>query len=210
MDSVVLEWIGYGASLIIALSMTLNSIVKFRIINLIGAALFSAYGFMIGSIPVGVMNGFIVAVDVYFLIQFFSKKDYFETLEVSSLNKYMLKFLDFHSHDILKFYPDFSYMPNDNTVQYFVLRNMAVAGILIAEKQDSNTLKVILDYVIPEMRDFKNGRFAYLNLRKKFLDCGYQRLIADKTDPIHVKYLLKMGFVESADGNLEKGLTTKI
>jgi len=191
---------------VIALSMALNSIVKFRIVNLIGAATFSVYGFLIGSIPVGVMNGFIVAVDVYFLIQIFSKKDYFETLEVSSTNRYMHKFLEFYKRDIGKYYPDFSYMPNDNTIQYFVLRNMAVAGILIAEKKDDSTLKVVLDYVIPEMRDFKNGRFAYLNLRKKFLECGYQRLVAEKTNPVHVKYLLKMGFVDTQNDCLEKVL----
>ncbi len=206
MEGVVLEWIGYGASVVIALSMALNSIVKFRIVNLIGAATFSVYGFLIGSIPVGVMNGFIVAVDVYFLIQIFSKKDYFETLEVSSTNRYMHKFLEFYKRDIGKYYPDFSYMPNDNTIQYFVLRNMAVAGILIAEKKDDSTLKVVLDYVIPEMRDFKNGRFAYLNLRKKFLECGYQRLVAEKTNPVHVKYLLKMGFVDTQNDCLEKVL----
>ena len=192
--------------MVIALSMALNSIVKFRIVNLIGAATFSVYGFLIGSIPVGVMNGFIVAVDVYFLIQIFSKKDYFETLEVSSTNRYMHKFLEFYKRDIGKYYPDFSYMPNDNTIQYFVLRNMAVAGILIAEKKDDSTLKVVLDYVIPEMRDFKNGRFAYLNLRKKFLECGYQRLVAEKTNPVHVKYLLKMGFVDTQNDCLEKVL----
>ncbi|HPF93073.1 MAG TPA: hypothetical protein PLV65_04015 [Tenuifilaceae bacterium] len=206
MEGIVLEWIGYGASVVIALSMALNSIVKFRIVNLIGAATFSVYGFLIGSIPVGVMNGFIVAVDVYFLIQIFSKKDYFETLEVSSTNRYMHKFLEFYKRDIGKYYPDFSYMPNDNTIQYFVLRNMAVAGILIAEKKDDSTLKVVLDYVIPEMRDFKNGRFAYLNLRKKFLECGYQRLVAEKTNPVHVKYLLKMGFVDTQNDCLEKVL----
>ena len=206
MEGVVLEWIGYGASVVIALSMALNSIVKFRIVNLIGAAMFSVYGFLIGSVPVGVMNGFIVAVDVYFLVQIFSKKDYFETLEVSSTNRYMHKFLEFYKRDISKYYPDFSYMPNDNTIRYFILRNMAIAGILIAEKKNDSTLKVVLDYVIPEMRDFKNGRFAYLNLRKKFLECGYQRLVAEKTNPVHVKYLLKMGFVETQNGFLEKVL----
>ena len=133
-------------------------------------------------------------------------KDYFETLEVSSTNTYMHKFLEFYKRDIGKYYPDFSYMPNDNTIQYFVLRNMAVAGILIAEKKDDSTLKVVLDYVIPEMRDFKNGRFAYLNLRKKFLECGYQRLVAEKTNPVHVKYLLKMGFVDTQNDCLEKVL----
>ena len=61
-----LQWIGYAASIIIALSMTMNSIVKFRWINLCGAFTFSTYGFLIGAYPVGILNGFIVLVDIIF------------------------------------------------------------------------------------------------------------------------------------------------
>ncbi len=205
--SVILEWIGYGASLLIALSMAISSIVKFRVVNLVGAALFSAYGFLIGSIPVGVMNGFIVLVDLYFLVQFLSKKELFETLEVNGTNKYLLRFIEFHKNDIQKFYPNFSYASTSKTVEYLVLRDMTVAGILIVEKQDEATLKVILDYVTPQMRDFKNGRFAYLSLQTIFANEGYKRFIADKTSPEHIKYLVKMGFTDSSDGYLEMPLT---
>lgn len=204
--SVLLEWIGYGASLLIALSMALNSIVKFRVVNLVGAALFSMYGFLIGSIPVGVMNGFIVIVDLYYLVLFFSKKEIFETLEISGSNKYLQRFIRFHEDDIKKFYPEFNYIPTDETIEYFILRDMSVAGVLIVEKQGETTLKVILDYVTPQMRDFKNGRFAYLSLKDIFSKQGYTRLIADKTSPEHIKYLEKMGFMDNSDGFLEKAL----
>ncbi|MEZ5149235.1 MAG: hypothetical protein R2759_19740 [Bacteroidales bacterium] len=50
MELSVLEWIGYMASGIIALSMTMSSIVKFRWINLVGAGTFATYGFLIGAI----------------------------------------------------------------------------------------------------------------------------------------------------------------
>ncbi len=68
MEINILEWIGYAASVIIALSMTMNSIVKFRWINLAGAITFSAYGFLIGALPVGFLNGFIVCVDIFFIL----------------------------------------------------------------------------------------------------------------------------------------------
>lgn len=203
MENYILEWIGYGASLIIALSMAISSIVKFRVVNLIGAALFSIYGFLIGSIPVGVMNGFIVAVDIYFLVQFISQKELFETLEVSGSNRYMHRFLEFHFNDIKKYYPNFNYTPTDNTIEFFVLRNMNVAGILIVEIVGDGSLKVILDYVTPQMRDFKNGRFAYLSLKETFKQRGYTKLIAEKTSSEHVEYLVKMGFLESDNNQLE-------
>ena len=74
MNISVLEWIGYTASVIIAISMAMSSIVKFRIINLVGASLFATYGFIIGAFPVGILNSLIVCVDVYYIYDIFSKK----------------------------------------------------------------------------------------------------------------------------------------
>ena len=56
----ILEWLGYLSSVIVAISLTMSSIIKLRWFNLVGAAAFSFYGFMIGSLPVGFLNLFIV------------------------------------------------------------------------------------------------------------------------------------------------------
>ena len=56
----MLEIIGYVASAIIAVSLSFSSIVKFRWTNLAGAASFATYGFLIGAIPVGILNSIIV------------------------------------------------------------------------------------------------------------------------------------------------------
>ena len=93
MNSEVLQWIGYAASVIIALSLAVSSIVKFRWLNLIGASIFSTYGFLIGAIPVGVLNGIIALLDVYYLITIYGKKEVFETLEIRPENRYMIRFL---------------------------------------------------------------------------------------------------------------------
>ena len=73
-EQLLLLYIGYFASGIIAFSMTMNSIVKFRWINLVGASTFALYGFMIGAFPVMVLNGFIVAVDIFYLRKIYSKR----------------------------------------------------------------------------------------------------------------------------------------
>lgn len=108
MDINILQWIGYLASGIIALSMTMNSILKFRWINLAGALTFSTYGFLIGALPVGFLNAFIACVDIYYLYTIYSKKEVFEILEVRADNRYLLRFLKFHEKDIQKFFPDSS------------------------------------------------------------------------------------------------------
>jgi hypothetical protein len=207
MEISVLEWVGYVASVIIALSMAMSSIVKFRVINLVGASMFSIYGFLIGSLPVGFLNGFIVVVDIYYLIAIFSKKEVFETLEVRSDNRYLVRFLSFYNKDIQNFFPGFSYKPEMNTVSFVILRNMAVAGVFLAHRINETTLKVGLDYVVSEYRDFKNGRYVYLNLRHKFIEAGFKTIVAEKASAQHIKYLKHLGFTENSEGMMEKILT---
>lgn len=206
METNVLQWIGYIASIIIALSMTMNSIVKFRWINLTGALTFSIYGFLIGALPVGFLNGFIVAVDIYYLFTIYTKKEIFETLEVRGDNKYLLRFLEFHHKEIQKFFPGFTYKPEMNTISFFVLRNTAVAGLFLAHREESNVLKVGLDYVVPEYRDFKNGRYIYHRLRSRFIKDGFTKVIATGKSSKYSKYLKKIGFTKNPEGMFSKHL----
>lgn len=204
MEINILQWIGYAASIIIALSMTMNSIVKFRWINLAGAITFSTYGFLIGALPVGFLNGFIVCVDVYYLVTIYTKKEIFEILEVRTENKYLIRFLEFHNKEIQKFFPGFTYKPEMNTICFFILRNMAVAGLFLAHREENHILKVGLDYIIPEYRDFKNGRYIYHRLRKKFIDAGFTTVMASGNSNKYSKYLKKIGFEENQNGMFVK------
>ena len=210
MEINILQWIGYAASVIIALSMTMNSIVKFRWINLCGAITFSTYGFLIGALPVGFLNGFSVTVDIYYLLKIYSKKETFETLEVRADNKYLLRFLDFHNKEIQKFFPGFTYKPEMNTISFFILRNTAVAGLFLAHREDDKILKVGLDYVIPEYRDFKNGRFIYMRLRRKFIDDGFDIVKTSGNSEKYCKYLKKLGFSKDKEGMFVKVLDKTI
>ncbi len=207
MDSEILQWIGYAASGVIALSMTMNSIVKFRWINLVGASSFATYGFMIDAYPVLALNGFIVTVDIYYLLKIYTKNQLFDTLEIRGDNKYLLKFLDFHKNEINEFFPGFEYKAEMNTISFFVLRNMSVAGIFLAHREDGNILKVGLDYVIPEYRDHKNGKYVYHHLKDNFKKDGFDKIITQGGTPVHIKYLKKLGFKKNSEGLFEKKLS---
>ncbi len=60
----VYEIIGYIASALVAISLMMSSILKLRVINLIGAAFFTVYGLLIGAYPVAVVNFIIVLIDI--------------------------------------------------------------------------------------------------------------------------------------------------
>ncbi len=203
----LLQWIGYLASIAIALSMTMSSILKFRWINLAGALAFSTYGFLIGAWPVGFLNAFIALVDIYYLNSIYSKKEVFEILEIRADNLYLIRFLEFHKKDIEHFFPGFTYKPELNTVSFFVLRNMAVAGVFLAHRHKDHCLSVGLDYVLPEYRDFKNGKFIYLRLRDRFINEGFTKVIAEGRSEKYAQYLTKLGFEKNAKGRFEKTLS---
>ncbi len=204
MDLSIIEIIGYASSIIIAISMMLNSIVKFRWVNLLGATIMTGYGFALGAIPVGILNAFIMAADIYYLTLIYSQKEEFETLEIRSDNRYLLKFLSFHNKDIQLFFPEFRYKPEMNTISFFVLRNMSVTGIFLAHKIDENTLCVGLDYVIPEYRDFKNGKYIYKRIINRFIESGITKIITDGNSKQYTAYLKKLGFNKNKEGMYEK------
>jgi hypothetical protein len=203
MDMVLLEWIGYVASGIIALSMTMNSIVKFRWINLIGAFMFAFYGLLIDAYPVMVLNGFIIAVDIYYLIKIYSRSFVFDILDLNSDNNYLEKFLAYHNDDIQKYFPEFRHRTGLDLISFIVLRNTTIAGLFIARKENNNVLNVCLDYAMPEYRDYRNGKFIINHLRETFKKKGYNILIANKGIPKHNAYLKKLGFNEQPSGDYE-------
>ncbi|QTE22840.1 YgjV family protein [Polaribacter cellanae] len=66
-----IEILGYIASLFIAVSITMESVVKLRIINFIGAILLGTYGVFIESMPIILVNYFIGITNVYYLWKHF-------------------------------------------------------------------------------------------------------------------------------------------
>ncbi len=150
------------------------------------------------------MNAFIACVDIYYLYTIYTKKEVFEILEVRADNRYLLRFLKFHDKDIQKFFPGFTYKPELNTVSFFVLRDMAVAGIFLAHREKDHCLVVGLDYVLPEYRDFKNGKFIYFRLNNRFIEEGYKKVISERNSEKYSTYLRRLGFKPGPEGLYEK------
>jgi len=195
----VYEIIGYIASVLIAVSLMMTAIIKLRVINLIGAATFSLYGVLIGSIPVAAMNGFIVLINIYFLYQIFTSKEYFKLLQVSPDSKYLNYFIDFYKDDISKTQPNFTYQPSKDIMAVFVLRDMVPAGLVLGKRTNDGVLNIELDYVISKYRDFKIAHYLYHTKIDFFRRKGVCCIKSGPGKPIHNKYLEKVGFKREAD-----------
>jgi len=190
-----LEWLGYLSSVIVAVSLLMSSIVKLRWYNLLGSILFSIYGFAIHAFPVGFLNGFMALVNIYYLVKMHSEKEYFKLMDISVDSNYLKYFLEFYQEDIKRLFPYFKHNYNSDTVSFYVLRNLIPAGIFIANKIDEENLRIELDFVVPEYRDFKIGKYIFTEQTNYFLQLGYKQLWAEAFNEKHENYLKRMGFI---------------
>ncbi|MBU1093869.1 MAG: hypothetical protein KKH01_05355 [Firmicutes bacterium] len=197
----ILEWVGYLASLIVLVSLVMSSVKRLRWINLIGALLFSIYGFAISALPVGFMNAGIVIVDIYYLYQMYSKKDYFTLLKLGTQTEYFNHFMSYYKENMLSFMAVEDNLEDSQYIKMFILRNTIPAGILVSKIKDPKTLEILIDYAVPAYRDFKLGHFLYENQKDFFIAQGYETLLSRPGNQKHQDYLKKMGFIpESVDG----------
>lgn len=191
--ALVYELIGYAGSILVAVSLTMTSLWRLRIINLAGAIVFVVYGLLIGALPVAFLNGLIVCVNLYNIYQMSSRRDYFKLMEVNPDSRYLKNFVEFYRKEIHEFFPSYLFKPKKDQLVVFVLRNMVPAGVLIV-KPEGDTAEIFLDFVLPGYRDFRAGKFLYFESAIFFQQKGIRRLASAPGNAAHEAYLKRMGF----------------
>lgn len=188
------ESVGYAASLLVAVSLTMSNVWRLRWINLVGALLFTTYGLLLGAKPVWIVNAFIACVNVYFLIQLSTQRDLFGYADVTGPNVRLVeKFLDHYRDDIAIYFPGFDASRLAQQRIYLILRNVMPVGIFIFEPRNDGDMEVLLDYVIPDYRDLRNAEYMF-SAQEHLAREGHKAWIAKSTVPAHTGYLLKLGF----------------
>lgn len=197
---VLLEGLGYVASVLIAVSLMMRSIVRLRWINLIGAACFTVYGVLISAYPVAALNFAIVLINLYFLEKTRRTREAFAVVAMPPESEYLREFLRFHADDIRRFQPDFTFDPAAHQCVLMVLRDMVPAGALILRPSSAGSAHVALDFVAPAYRDFKVGNYLFERRRDLFRSLGIDRLTSAPGNLAHAAYLERIGFSPATDG----------
>ncbi len=198
-----LQIFGYVASGLIAISLMMKNIVKLRWLNLLGASSFATYGFLVGAMPVFFLNSFITLVDIYYLIIIYKKKDDFSLVNANENSPFLKQFVDYYSKDLLHFFPDFDLNKIQHFKVYFVLRNLLPVGLFIYRELGENKIEILVDYAIPNYRDLNNAKFLFKAGRNFFIEHNYQKILATAENPIHKKYLEKIGFRKLSENEFE-------
>lgn len=164
--SVGVEIIGYTASALVVLSLTMASVVRLRAISLVGSVTFFTYGLLIGSVPIVLTNVAIAGINVWFLrTELGGHRDLGASL-IDVDTPFLEDFVQFHLNDIHRFQPGFT-LPEKHdpeslasTTAVLLTRDGLPAGAVIGRVQD-RVFEVHLDYVMRQYRDSRLGEWLY-------------------------------------------------
>lgn len=196
-----IEIVGYIASILVAVSLTMSNIKRLRWYNLVGCAVFSTYGLLVKAYPVFAVNGFIAIVNLYYLIRMYKHQDDYSTLSVGSDDKFLGKFLSYWDKDIRKYFPEYELKDNDRV--FFIIRNSLPVGLFVSRTKNQNEAHVIVDYAIPDYRDLGNSKFFFSQHLETLRLCKISRLVAETEEKSHKDYLKKIGFNSSNNSKFE-------
>lgn len=194
------EWLGYIASVVVAVSLTMANIRRLRWINLVGAIAFTIYGFVLRLYPVLVVNGFIVGINIYYLVRMTLTKDRFHLIPISWESSIFLpRFVDFYKQDIGAHFPGLQLADLQQYPAIFITRNVVPVGLFIYEEQANGIIRIHLDYEIPTYRDYESARYFFREFRELMQKKGFHTYITYCNVPIHQRYLRRMKFTEDPE-----------
>lgn len=195
MDLNTIEILGFSASIVVAISLSMSSIVKLRWFNMFGCALFAVYGFIIEAYPVAALNTYVTLANIYYLRKMYQTKSSFNMIKAESAKGYLEYFLDFHQTEVRHFFPEFDRNKDEDKREYYLLTEKTeVAGVLSGIPGEDGSFEIDLDFVIPAYRDCQLGQFMF-GEEKAFLNTfGYSKITANAQSQEHQKYLAQIGF----------------
>jgi len=196
MSGIIIEIVGYVGSALVILSLLQKSILRLRTIGLVASSTFLIYSIAIEAYPIAVVNVVAASIHLYYLRKLLRRKhEVFKILRIQPDARYLQYFLDFYKDDIAtRYQPDFVYQPGPKTLAVFFLRDMVPAGLLVANVHGDSSFEILLDYVIPQYRDFKLARWLYSEQSGIFDETGCRCAWTRVTTPLQKEYFTKMGF----------------
>ena len=179
--------------------MLMTSVVKLRIINTIGSVIFTIYAFIIKSYPTAFMNFCLVLINLHFLWKMSRMEKAYEIVECDR-NDILLKYLvDHYRGDIEKIFPGIDLNLKKIDCAYVVLCQAKPVGITLG-KEKGDVMEIVLDYTIPEYRDFSIGSFLFDYLSRK----EYKEFVYNGPTENHLDYLGRQGFVKEGDSYIKR------
>ena len=186
------ELVGYGASILVVISLSMTSVVRLRMISLAGSAAFVVYGALIESVPILATNAAIACLNIWFLWRELRGGRDLGAIIVPTDSPFLLDFLHHHADEIEGFQPDSD--PSELAGFAMVLtRDGLPAGVVLGD-QAGTTLDITIDFVLRAYRDSRLGRWLYGPGARVFKPAGIELITTTASSDAHRSYLDRVGF----------------
>ncbi|MBO0924609.1 hypothetical protein J1G44_08945 [Cellulomonas sp. zg-ZUI199] len=199
------EVVGWVGSVLVVLSLMQARVWRFRVMNLVGAVLATAYNAVFGIWAFAAMNGAIAVIDVYWLWRLGRERGdeaVYAVVEVAPDDAYLRHVLAVHAADVARHRTvpavggDGAGPAGDGPgvdLAFLVVRGDETVGVVLVRDAGDGSGVVVLDWVTPRFRDFTPGEFVYRH-SDVFAAHGLRRLVVPTTPPGAVRYLERVGF----------------
>lgn len=187
--SLYIELFGYLGSVLVVVSMLMSSVIKLRIINIIGSTISGTYAFIIGSFPLVLMNTCLIIINVYNILKLKKESRKYEIVKGDTVDSFFKYFVDHYGDDIKNYFCDFEKDKVFGNTVYYVFCNEAPVGLFIGNKRNDE-VDIVLDYTVPAYRDCSVAKFLYIAIKKD----GINKLTIENPSEKHVLFLEKMNY----------------
>lgn len=187
------EVVGYVASALIVLSLTMASVVRLRLLSMTGGLIFVVYGALLPSVPIILTNAAVAGVNIWFLRREFGPQRSVGAVPIEPDAPFLEDFLRAHADDIRRSWPGFDSLHEEDFV-LLLIRDGLPAGVL-AGRRDGGVLRLTLDYVMAAYRDSRIAAWIYTGPgAKRLRDAGFTEVVVENPTPVHTDYLRHLGF----------------
>lgn len=209
-----LDIFGWVSSGLIIVSLMQARVLRFRVLNLTGAALATIVNAMLGVWPFAAMNLVITVIDVYWILRLTRERHdehVYDVVEVGVQDAYLRHVLRVNAQDVAATHPEFDVAEvgdmgsaelGDRSA-FLVLRGDETVGMVLVRDAGQGVAEVELDYVTERFRDFTPGEFVYRR-SGVFAERGFTRLVAADV-PGSRGYYSRVGF-QKVQGHWERAV----
>jgi len=193
----MIELVGYLGSALVLVSFLMTSVVRLRIVNMVGSLISCIYALVIGSYPLALMNFALILINLRFLwVAAHTSENNYALLPAARDDALLRFLLERYGEDIEKCFPGVRAGLDKADTAYLLLCDENPAGLVLACRQ-GESCEILLDYSLPRFRDYSLGRFLHGRLPRE----GIDRLIYRGPTENHQRYLARMGYSQGADGS---------
>ncbi len=198
----MVETLGYAASFIILVSLTMKSIVRLRWINAAGSLLFVAFALLTRSIPTVVMNLGIIGIDLFYVFRMARIRSEYRMVHAERHSAFLSFFYERHREEIEGIFGEEAFSESTNFAWFAV--DDEIAGLFAWKETTPTECRILIDYVTGRYRDTRVGRYFFEDRLSSFREKGYALFRYVNVGESHWKYLRKIGFTEDSPGCFSK------